>query len=301
MKKLIVFVFAASRIAACSTARKQSQPHPPAAPEPIAAEGLDNVLRLSPRVLSGSEPHSPAGFASLEALGVRTIVSVDGAQPDVAAAREGGLRYVHVPIGYDGVPAEAAAALSKVLEKTEGPIYVHCHHGKHRGPAAAAIAVRIETACGSDTALRILEAAHTGTQYKGLYRDVTEFEPAAIEGMSPELHEIAPVESLAARMAGLDRTWDSLKACRSASWETPAGHPDIDPAHEALMAEEALREAARLSRPEHSGEFAEWMRVAEEQAASLREGIESGDAANADAAFAELELSCNRCHESFRN
>jgi hypothetical protein len=34
----------------------------------------------------------------------QTIISVDGARPNVDAAKKEGLSYVHIPIGYNGVP-----------------------------------------------------------------------------------------------------------------------------------------------------------------------------------------------------
>ena len=48
--------------------------------------------------------------------------------------------WIHIPIGYDGIPLESEAAIVRAMKETEGPVYFHCHHGLHRGPAAAAIA-----------------------------------------------------------------------------------------------------------------------------------------------------------------
>src|SRR5262245_5214765 len=81
---------------------------PPTAPahsgeiQPLEVPGLHNVFRVSERVYSGSSPDGDAGFAALEKLGVKTIISVDGAKPDAEAAGRHGLRYVHLPFGYDG-------------------------------------------------------------------------------------------------------------------------------------------------------------------------------------------------------
>ena len=41
------------------------------------------------------------------------------------------------PIGYDGVPREQALRMIKAVQVAKGPVYFHCHHGKHRGPAGA--------------------------------------------------------------------------------------------------------------------------------------------------------------------
>src|SRR4051794_15740036 len=71
---------------------------------PLEVEGLHNVFRVSARVYSGSVPEGDEGFASLHSLGIKTVISVDGMQPDVEAAGRYGLGYVHLPFGYDGVP-----------------------------------------------------------------------------------------------------------------------------------------------------------------------------------------------------
>ena len=62
--------------------------------------GLHNVYHLSDSIISGSEPAGRAAFEELAAMGVKTILSVDGAVPDAETASELGMRYVHVPIQY---------------------------------------------------------------------------------------------------------------------------------------------------------------------------------------------------------
>src|SRR5690606_24259899 len=84
---------------------------------PTEAEfpALHNLLQVSSRIFSGGEPVGEAAFEQLEKLGVRTIVSVDGARPNIDAARRHGLRYVHIPISYDGISADAGKALARLV------------------------------------------------------------------------------------------------------------------------------------------------------------------------------------------
>src|SRR5690606_17968735 len=118
---------------------------------------LHNLLQVSETIYTGGEPKDDAAFAALAKLGVKTVVSVDGAEPNVKAARAHGLRYVHIPIGYDGVSEEAGKSLARLVRDAQGPFYIHCHHGTHRGPAAAAVAcVAAGQGTGKD-ALAILE------------------------------------------------------------------------------------------------------------------------------------------------
>lgn len=71
---------------------------PDAGHDATARPAPPNLQHVSANVWSGGAPESDEAFASLNELGIRTIVSVDGARPDVAAARRYGLRYVNIPI-----------------------------------------------------------------------------------------------------------------------------------------------------------------------------------------------------------
>src|SRR5262245_34504268 len=72
----------------------------------LVTPGLHNVHRITDKLLSGSRPEGDEGFRLLRDLGVKTVMSVDGARPEVERARKYGLRYVHLPFGYDGPPRE---------------------------------------------------------------------------------------------------------------------------------------------------------------------------------------------------
>src|SRR5690349_16800920 len=82
--------------------------------EVIEIPGVHNAFRATQRIYSGSQPEGDEAFAAIAKLGVKTILSVDGSKPDAATARKHGLRYVHLPIGYDGVPTNRIAELAKL-------------------------------------------------------------------------------------------------------------------------------------------------------------------------------------------
>lgn len=304
--RLGVLLLAAGLAVSCANSAEDERPAP--GPEftglrRVESPALHHLIQASPRIYSGAAPEDAASFAALAQLGVKTIVSVDGARPDVEAARAHGIRYVHVPFGYDGVPEEAARQIAQAMEETEGPIYFHCHHGQHRGPAAAAIALRAETGCSGPEAEDLLRFAETDPKYKGLWRDIEAWTPPAAGGSRVALHEIAPVGDLAAGMARLDREWDRLKLVQAAAWKTPAGHPDLAPAQQARIVDELLAamSGALSEEQKADAEFLRLLQAGQTEAAALRAALASGDAAAAEQRFGALKKGCSACHEQYRN
>ena len=264
---------------------------------------LHNLMQVTGRIYSGAEPKTEEAFRQLAHLGVKVVLSVDSARPNLDLAKKYGLRYVHIPIGYDGLDEQAVRAFTKAADELDEPIYVHCHHGKHRGPAgAAAICVASGKADGL-LALKILEQAGTSKGYAGLWRDVQNFQRPAPGEALPELLPVAEVGSLSAAMAQIDRATDNLKLSETAGWQAPANHPDISPAQEALLLKEGFRETVRqLEQDNDFGEeFLAWMEQSEHAASQLQAALEAGDAVNAQSSFAVLREQCQRCHASYRD
>lgn len=256
-------------------------PAPPPAPVPVEAAGLHNVYRLSPALYSGSQPEGDAGFGSLARLGVRTVISVDGQTPDVARAERWGLRYVHVPVGYDGVPRDKALLAAKTVRDLPGPAYLHCHHGKHRGPAVAAcVLLATDPTVTPAAAERVLRTAGTDPKYAGLVGVPHTFaRPTAAELAAPaDFPAVAEVPTLAKLMVEVDERWDRLKAAPASA--------------DAVQLAELYREAARLPR---SADFAGLLREAEANAAALAKSPgERG-------LLAAGQRLCSRCHARHRD
>ena len=264
---------------------------------------LHNLLQLTERIYSGGEPEDDQAFQELAKLGVRTIVSVDGARPDIALADKYGLRYVHIPIGYDGVPVEAGLQFASLVKNAAGPFYIHCHHGKHRGPAGAAVACIADGAADGKTALTVLEKAGTSKDYAGLWRDVESYTRASEGADLPELVPVAEVGSLVAAMAQIDRASDNLKLCAAADWKTPAEHPDVAPAQQALLLKEGFRETVRqlAESNDYDEQFLAWMKEAEEVTTKLEAALQASDKEVVADAFSNIQDQCKQCHNKYRN
>jgi protein tyrosine phosphatase (PTP) superfamily phosphohydrolase (DUF442 family) len=271
------------------------------------AEHIDHFAWVSDRIARGAQPHDEQSFADLAAAGIKTIISVDGARPDVAAAEKHGMRYVHIPFGYDGVPREQELELAKTVRELEGPFFIHCHHGKHRGPAGAVLAQMALGDMTPEQAVEELHAAGTAARYTGLYACARDFEvPSEDETKSLDFAfpATAPVPALAEAMATLDRRWDAMKLVEGSGWAAPAGHPDIAPAHEALQIRELLTEMERLDEAKAKpADFREWLAGAREASGKLEDALRASpvDAEGALGAFQLLKASCTDCHNAYRN
>jgi protein tyrosine phosphatase (PTP) superfamily phosphohydrolase (DUF442 family) len=274
---------------------------------PLELAGLRNVFRVTDRLYSGSSPEGDTGFESLQKLGVRTIVSVDGARPEIERARKFGLRYVHLPIGYDGVPREQALRMVRAVRDLPGPVYIHCHHGKHRGPAAAAVVhLCLDEKCSVADAVAEMHRAGTDPHYTGLYAAAEQMRRPTREELnqvSGDFPAVAQVPALALLMVEIDQRWDNLKRARAAGWKTPADHPDIDPPHEALQLREHFRESARLATgKDRPDDFRRWLAESEQAAGALEEALRvKSSPAAADKAFATLRERCSHCHAHYRD
>lgn len=277
-------------------------------PQRIATDHLPNTVRVHPNVLSGGQPHGEAGFAELRDLGVRTVISVDGAKPDVAAAKEYGLRYVHLPHGYDGIPEERAIELAKAVRDLPGPIYIHCHHGKHRSPAATATACVVAGLIPAIDAHGVLELAGTGPNYRGLYasaENARPVDPQVLDRLKADFPETAELPAMAEAMVAIEHSFDRMQAVAAADWKTPPAHPDVDPAHEALLLREQFTELLRTKDVwTRSESFSALLRESEEAGKQLEQALHAEgrvDPPTARAALDRVAANCAACHKAFRD
>jgi protein tyrosine phosphatase (PTP) superfamily phosphohydrolase (DUF442 family) len=281
--------------------------------ERIDAPGIENAFRLNLRLFSRGQPEGEMGFKTLKQLGIRTIISVDGSQPDVEAARRLGLRYVHLPVGYHGIPRDQAIRLVAAIRDLPGPVFIHCHHGKHRGPAAVAVCALATEGWNKAQARAWLERAGTDPNYKGLFATVAGFAPPSEQELSrvttDQLPERAEVPALVETMVEVDRVWDRLKEIEKAGFRTPKDSPDLDPLHEALMLVEQFREGARHAEMKAKGEsFARLLTTAERDAKSLEIALREFSTSpgptsleKTKAPYARVSQDCTNCHARFRD
>jgi protein tyrosine phosphatase (PTP) superfamily phosphohydrolase (DUF442 family) len=282
---------------------------------PQDVHGLHNVYKLSDSIVSGSEPHGEEAFKELQSMGITTILSVDGKVPDQELASKYGMKYVHVPIQYKGITDEEMLKISKTFREQEGPFYVHCFHGKHRGPAAAEVGRIVLDGIPREQALaEMRQWCGTAQSYEGLYRVIAEAnvpDVAATRSFAWDFPAAQPLGGFREGMIEVSRVDDNLKFLSKRTWEADPAHPDVDAFNEATKLASLLEQSAALDDIANKPpDFQGWMADSVKHSASLRDALHElragqGDgaqnAARADAAYKALSASCTACHETYRN
>lgn len=284
---------------------------PPAidAQQPADYPGLHNVVTYHAGFYSGGAPEGDAGFDTLNEMGVKTIISVDGAAPEVEYAHERGMRYIHLPIAYNGFDEQRRLELVRATRDAlkAGPVYIHCHHGKHRSAGAAGtIAASLGWASPKAMVAR-MKVSGTSPSYTGLYQctaDADVLTPKQINSVPADFPEVSRPQGFVKAMVEVSVVDEHLKAIEQAGWSVPADHPDLVPAAEAGRMVDLFRamcEGTRASR--EPADFTEWLREAQRHAQALEDLLAEGstDIPAMSAEFNGLAQTCRACHAVYRN
>ncbi len=260
-----------------------------------ATPPVEAFRQVSPRIYCSGEPVGPQVFDRLARLGIKTIVSVDGKQPDQQAAEKAGVRYVHLPIGYDSVPKPVQAALKQILETTQEPILIHCHHGKHRGPATAVIAGMLEKSISKEQALALMKQAGTGVEYQGLWRDVQNYTPSVSDVTPAPLLPSAKISPFVREMTRIDDAFEKLEAISSDSLDAKR-FKEL-----AALLEEGFQEALRNTEKDHSVDMINHLEKSLIKTQRLSSSVMHSSSAELRTYLKGIKQDCRDCHKSYRN
>jgi protein tyrosine phosphatase (PTP) superfamily phosphohydrolase (DUF442 family) len=243
--------------------------------------GLPRFLRWTDALAQGARPQGDEGFRTLAALGFKTILCVDGAQPDAQTARRYKMRTVHVPIGFDHVDSEGIVA---TVRNAKEPIYVHDGNGGPRALAAAMIARREKERLSTAETLRAASAVGDLRQHGALYLAVSSFQsPERVNHDLPEAVEPRPLQ---AKMIAIDEHWQRLRKAKATRWrEWPR--------------DDALALAKLMASPDHP-KLSRAMLDAQTTARMLALSLQKAQPDKADRAYRRLQESCTRCHAQHR-
>ncbi len=269
-------------------------------------------------LISGGAPSGALGMQTLAQLGIATIISVDGALPDVATAKKLGMRTVHVPIRYDGVTDEQRLTLVRAVRDLPKPIYLHCHHGKHRSAAAAGVIAVSLGWMTRDEACERMKVSGTAAAYPGLWRCVREsavMDAAALDRANVRFTEVSEPSTLVALMVELDEAIERLNLLERNEWRAPATHPDLAAAAECARLADLLDPVRRgvdlsTSHGLMAQEFAplrnaatamESALVAAEPQADTRGHLATATKASLTRHFQAISAGCRDCHVKHRD
>jgi protein tyrosine phosphatase (PTP) superfamily phosphohydrolase (DUF442 family) len=281
--------------------------------ERLTSQHVPNLIRVTASVYSGGLPEGEAAFREIAELGIKTIISVDGMKPDVETAARFGLRYVHLPHGYDGISESRSQELAKAIRDLPGPILLHCHHGKHRSPTAAAVACVLAGRIDSASARSVLKLAGTSPHYLGLYQVAQQARPLTdeqLDAVQVEFKSIAEVPPMTEAMVEMEHRFGHLKLIETANWRAPASHPDLVPAHEALLLRELYAELLRSDEVANApDDFKTWLKDGAELLQDLERDlgalVTSTDPTELQMQLAKsqqaIQANCQGCHRQFRD
>ncbi|MBL8730611.1 MAG: cytochrome c [Planctomycetes bacterium] len=312
LRPLGAALFTTLLLAACQQASSRSappaepiEPPPTTATKSVAMPGLHNVVTYAPDVVCGGVPEGEEGLHTLAAMGIKTIVSVDGATPDVEGAERLGMRYVHLPISYDGITDARQHELAQALASLPGPVYMHCHHGKHRSAAALGSAVVLAGKLTPEQALERMTVSGTAKEYGGLWQAVREAKPLGARELRADpasFPSISKVSGMVATMSEIDLVFDLVRQAEKAGWQPPKDHPDLfapkETARLALLFTNLQVDADSQKLP---ADYQGKLQHAIETTQALDAAVQSNDLAKASQLFEHLGKSCKDCHQTYRD
>ncbi|KAA0212158.1 MAG: hypothetical protein EDM82_15295 [Cyanobacteria bacterium CYA] len=271
--------------------------------------GIHNAVAYHAGFISGSQPEGDAGFDTLAAMGVKTIISVDGATPEVEKARAHGMRYIHLPIGYNGFDEERKLELTRATRDAieAGPVYIHCHHGKHRAAGAAAAVAASMGWLTPEQGVARMRVSGTAPNYTGLYacaQTATVLSADAIDAVPADFPEVSKPSSYVQGMVDIDHAFEHLKAIEKAGWAVPSDHPDLVPVAEAGRLADLYRVLHDTGYVKGKpSEFAAMMTQARTHAQALEDLLAAGekDKTRLSAQFKLVSASCKNCHAKYRD
>jgi len=202
--------------------------------------------------------------------------------------------------------------IAKTFRELDGPFYVHCFHGKHRGPAAAALGRVVLDGVPREQAIaEMRQYCGTSKKYEGLYSTIAFGDVPSEEATAACPFDFAPAHRFKGfRQAMIDicRSYETAEKLAKNGWRATDEHPDANAANEARRTAEVFAQTVELdevqARPE---DFRGWLADSARESGQLAELLDrhaKGDAGAGEQAhevLKSLKASCTACHTKYRN
>ena len=131
--------------------------------------GIENFGKVNNTYYRGAQPEA-AGYASLAAMGVKTIINLtshDADPGEQAMVTRNGMAYLQIPMSTRVEPTkdQLATFLSVVNDPARQPVYVHCVGGRHRTGVMTAVYRMTHDGWTADRAFREMKQYKYGADF----------------------------------------------------------------------------------------------------------------------------------------
>lgn len=298
-----MIIAAGLALSGCSGSQSTTSKADASTLSPHESHALHNLHQLTPDLYSAAEPVGDPAYAELAALGIKTVISVDGIAPNKQLAQRYGIEVVHIPTTYDGITETQSRALAHAMATMPRPIFVNCHHGKHRGPAALCVGAIGSGDITNTQAMEFMTISQTSPKYKGLWKAAETAKPLSDSELHDDsivLVEAAVIDDFVEGMAELSRLGDLLNDCADNGFRAPENHPDLAPISLAGQIHNIFRDLEDDKETIEGGpKFLELLRNSRDLASMLEKQIERDEIKNANQTIQLLFESCSDCHNQF--
>ncbi len=271
--------------------------------------GIRNAVTYHEGFVSGGVPEGDVGFETLAAMGIKTIISVYGAEPEVDKAASRGIRYIHLPIGYNGFDENRKLELVRATRDAMevGPVYIHCQHGKHRSAAAAATIAASLGWQTPESGVQRMKVSGTAPKYKGLYAcaiGATVLSANLIDAVPANFASVVKPSGFVKAMLDIDEVYENMKTIAKAEWNVPADRSDLVPVAEAERLAGCFRQLSESAYTNRKpAEFTTLLRESNVRVKSLADLLATGEreAIKLDTQLELVAASCKDCHAQYRD
>jgi len=119
-------------LGANNTTRQTGNPASSQWAQPLTRPGLSNLHKVSDDLYRGAQP-TAEGIEQLDALGIKTIISLRSSDTDHRFLGQAGLTYEHIPmVAWNAEDEDVVRLLRIVTDENRLPVFVHCRRGADR-------------------------------------------------------------------------------------------------------------------------------------------------------------------------
>jgi hypothetical protein len=273
------------------------------APLRLEIPGVTRAWQLNDLILAGDATPDAAALEDLRNLGVRTVISIDQAPPDVFLVAGKGLESIHSPIRFGQPdPGELMTVLS-AMAATTGPYYFHGGGNDSRGLWVGAMATAWNERRAGTRAVRLLHAmdfpADLSAYWLAAVDDAFDLGQDRVRAIPADFHARRQPAPARVWMHQALRSFVVLREAEEAGWVSAPSHGRTTPDFEAEALADTLERWVALQGSEHPG-WVPGIEAAAARARALAGALRERDPAAVADAWSGLRSACMECHNAHR-